>query len=242
MSEPEGFTQVLLLGDEKRSADVAAALWAALLEVEVFYTPYRKVPVQRFYLGDGPPVSLDPRLTEAQRAMVGRFSIGPMRERARGRFGKVDQEQLARYVHDALRAFGGDDHSLIVTDFEITPPPDSRYIIWGGVSGGAVVSSAPLDPRYWRMPEERRSAVLKHRVRTACLSITGEWLGFSRCENTTCFLYDNVDSVTTLDTMVQFGAEHKVADLAFRGFAPVNTEPERVQLVIERPPTGELLA
>jgi hypothetical protein len=239
VSAPERFTQALVLGDPKRSHDVAAALWAALLEVQAFYAPYRQVSMRRFYLGDFVPQSLISRLTKDELWRQGGVSLDQLR-RAKGPFVRANKETVDAFVRRELAVPKG-DRLLVVTDFEITPPAGWRYIIWDDVNGTEVVSTAPVDPRYWRMAEDQRVAVIKHRVRTACLSVIGDWLGLTPCENETCFLYSDVESSTVLDTMVHLGEEHKVSVLAWRGFEPLVDDPERVQPVIERPATGQPL-
>ncbi len=111
--------------------------------------------------------------------------------------------------------------TLLVTDLELTPPNDWRYIIWDGMPLGTVASIAPLDPVYWGEPfadERERARTVKHRTRAACMSIVGSLVGLERCQNEECFLYFNVDSVTRLDDWRYIGAEHGVAELSRRGF------------------------
>src|SRR4029453_2495881 len=112
--------------------------------------------------------------------------------------------------------------SLVVTDIELTPPPEGRYIIWDQFPLGAVASVAPLDPEYWREPydsEQQRVVIAKRRVRAACVSIVGALIGLHRCQNESCFLYANVGSVVRLDEMELIGPEHGVAELTNRGFS-----------------------
>ena len=110
-----------------------------------------------------------------------------------------------------------------------------RYIIWDGSQNDGVVSVAPTDPKYWRQQDAARVATIKHRVRTACLSLAGEFLGFSRCENPSCLLYGNVDSVLALDLMSEFGLEHDVQGLTGFGFEPVVREPANLQTPVTSP-------
>jgi predicted Zn-dependent protease len=114
---------------------------------------------------------------------------------------------------------------LIVADYELTPPPTWRYIVWDVIPSGAVVSIAPIDPVYWSEPvtdTTHRTKVIKMRARAACMSVIGSLLGLQRCDNPNCFLYANVDSVVRLDDMAVVGPEHGVAELTGRGFAPTD--------------------
>ena len=103
----------------------------------------------------------------------------------------VDARVLGALVQEAVQPTGW---TLIVTDIELQPPPDWRYIISDGFVGGAVVSTAPLDPRYWREPidsETHRVRVLKTRARAACISVVGSLLGLQHCSNYDCFLFSD---------------------------------------------------
>src|SRR5262245_55590428 len=86
--------------------------------------------------------------------------------------------------------------TVIVTDVEIAPPADWRYIIWDAFPEGVVVSLAPLDPLYWgeRTSADERVGTIKSRVRAANLSIVGQLVGLTRCDNDECFLFADVDS------------------------------------------------
>ena len=92
-----------------------------------------------------------------------------------------------------------------------------------------MVSAAPTDPMFWRQHDPFRVATIKQRIRAACLGIAGEHIGFESCDNPTCFLFNDVDSVTTLDSMLEFGPEHSVVELTGRGFEPQPTHPATVQ-------------
>jgi hypothetical protein len=98
---------------------------------------------------------------------------------------------------------------FIVTDHSITPPEGWRYIIWDGTeTDDAVASIVPLDPETWGIDDKNRMATIKHRIRTACLSSIGQFLGLATCRTPTCFLKKPVDSVTDLDVMRSLGPEH----------------------------------
>jgi hypothetical protein len=135
----------------------------------------------------------------------------------------VDHSALASSIREQLNL----DYSsplILVTNQPITPPPQWRYTIWQPVVGGVVLSTAALDPAYWEGPAARdasvnRLRVLKHRTRAANAGVLGSLIGFYRCDNPACFLFADIDSVTRLDDMLYFGAEHAVPDLTGRGFA-----------------------
>jgi hypothetical protein len=80
-------------------------------------------------------------------------------------------------------------------------------------------------------------AIIKHRIRTAGLSVVGTFLGLKRCDEENCFLFDDVDSVTRLDDMVYLGGDHGLPELANRGFATRPDDPNRVQTIepVRRP-------
>ena len=118
---------------------------------------------------------------------------------------------------------------MLVTDQELTPPKGWRYIIWDEIQSGTAISIAPTDPVYWRYSDENRVAIIKHRIRTAGLSVAGTFLGLKRCEEENCFLYDDVDSVTRLDEMVYLSGHHGLQELANRGFVTRPDDPNRVQ-------------
>lgn len=143
------------------------------------------------------------------------------------RTGQVyDQRAVGALVKDILGVPGT---QLIVTDLELIPPYDWRYIIWDVVEMGVVASITPLDPAYWgiRMGARERVGKIKARTRAACASVVGSLLGLRRCDNETCYLYADVDSVLRLDDMVHLGEEHGVERLAFRGFSLLAEEPEQ---------------
>jgi hypothetical protein len=133
---------------------------------------------------------------------------------------------------------------MIVTDRPITPPENWRYIIWESwpetAPINAVISAAPLDPNYWGDSNPDRISIIKDRVRTAALSVCGEFLGFEGCQNPRCFLCEQVDSVNALDLMSRLGEEHEgeMAKLVGQGFDRVVADPNIVQDVKEMPRRG----
>jgi len=255
MSDPVRIVQVLLLVDGETSLEVGPALWAMLLEIERFYNMDRpRISFQRFYISPQVPKvnlldtarrNLDRLLRGGKAVDDALMQLSPAQrvEKAvsskdsTGRFRRTcDQRKLGQVVRDLI-GIGPDAGLLfIVTDREITPPPEWRYIIWDDFEGGAVVSMVPTDPKYWRHPDPGRIATIKHRVRTAALSITGQFLGLERCENPGCFLYADVGSVTNLDLMTHLGDEHELPKLAGRGFQPAGADPAVVQSVVETRP------
>jgi hypothetical protein len=118
---------------------------------------------------------------------------------------------------------------MIVTDQEIEPPADWRYIIWSEFSNGQVVSVAPTDPSYWRERSANRLGAIKHRVRTAGMCIVGVALGLTRCDNPRCFLFGQVSSAEVLDSMVVLGGEHSWTLLTGWGYSPRPTDPSHMQ-------------
>lgn len=119
------------------------------------------------------------------------------------------------------------DRILVLTNLEVTPPPDWAYILWSRVRGDYVVSIAPMDPTYWLIvSSEDRFATIKQRARTACLNVVGQQIGLERCRNFRCFLRHSVQSVNQLDEMVVLGPEHEIIELANKGFASYDGEDE----------------
>lgn len=142
----------------------------------------------------------------------------------------VDAGVLGALVQEVVQPTGW---TLILTDIELEPPLDWRYIIWRSFPQGAVVSTATLDPRYWREPVEsevHRVLMIKARARAACISVVGSLIGLERCSNPECFLFKDVDSLVRLDDMKFVGPEHDVAELTFRGFGP-GDDPAAIQSV-----------
>lgn len=157
----------------------------------------------------------------------------------RGRFSRTyDSEKIIKLVENTI----GEDEirarAVIVIDKELTPPSQWRYVIWFN----RVISTLPIDPLYWGHQNTLRIAVIKHRVRTACLQVVGQLLGIGRCLNETCFMYRNVDSVVRLDKMLRFGDEHSsLCELANYGFDPKTSNPGETQPVVKIDlPRGEL--
>jgi hypothetical protein len=205
---------VIALGSEENAKDLGAMLWTVLGEVSAFYNfDEQRAWFTRTWIGKR---SLAPQHAAKNEIIDEKLDEDwwkPLRKQRRF----VDQRTLASRLHSMAPDRTG--RQIIVTDQTITPPPEWRYIIWEGLTAGnAVVSIATLDPKYWGDRDPHRVNTIKHRSRAALMSITGTSLGFRRCENSRCFLYANVDSVTALDPMVAIGVEHAVPGLINRGF------------------------
>lgn len=234
MPEPATILQILLLKDEAESRELDRALWAAFQEIEAFYNRDQlRARFKRFYMSKTSPGSwLD--------SVLGRWKDSNWShiqddfwKKASGRYSNTcDQQRLAELVSEQLGSAESGDLRLIVTDQEMTPPKGWSYIIWDGIPHGAMVSIAPIDPRYWREDEADRINVIKHRVRTALLCATGQLLGFERCENEHCFLFSDVDSVVRLDEMIELGDEHQVTALVGYGYRPLVPDPNKVQDIV----------
>jgi predicted Zn-dependent protease len=256
-SGPIDIVQVLLLFDEKNSTEYGLALWAALNEAEAFYntgaTPRMKV--QRFYISPSIPSAgiIDTITRSVSKLFVSTtyaLDVLSQDERVQAQVADADsmrssnaktydQTKLIERARDNLLVKPLSNQAatiplMIVTDRPITPPEDWRYIIWEtwpSPANNAVISAAPLDPKYWGDPDTNRIAVLKDRVRTAAISVCGEFLGLHSCRNPRCFLFDTVDSVTNLDQMSRLGQEHRseVEDLVGLGFDRIVSDPNIIQ-------------
>jgi predicted Zn-dependent protease len=253
---PAKIIQALALFEEKNSAEYGLALWAAFHEVERFYrTAGAVVEYRRFYIAPSPPSpsflqsithALDKWIPggelqsalELLRQNEVRSSAAPSAELSPdSRRRTYDQTRLGAIIRKMVDPQLSGDHLMIVTDRPITPPPKWRYIIWENDpnTNTSVISTAPLDPDYWRDRDPHRVLTVKTRTRNAALSITGELIGLERCENPSCFLFDDVDSVTVLDEMQELGKEHGITKLVGYGFDDVVNDPTLVQPATTQP-------
>lgn len=247
----EKIVQVLLLSDDKFNVEMGPLLWAALIEAESFYnasvSTHRKF--ERYYAAPSVP-KLNTFGTTFRGLGRRLFGDSGMRESlellsadqsisnsavdyadASGRYAKTyNRDKLADAVRKLVKS--NDAFLEIVTDRELTPPRDWRYIIWGDIDQGSVISTAPLDPHYWRDRDTDRVSSIKHRARTAILAVTGEALGMQRCQNPTCFLFEFVESVLALDLMTELGPEHSVPDLVGVTFEPFS-DPGTIQRIVQ---------
>jgi hypothetical protein len=141
-----------------------------------------------------------------------------------------DQKKIARVLRERLPQVKSSDCMIVMTDQSITPPKEWRYILWSAFKDAgawnAVISMAPMDPRYWRDSNSERVKTLTSRAQAANLAVTGSLLGLERCENSECFLFSDVNSVLVLDDMRGIGPEHD-SDLS----AGVKTEQTRQETV-----------
>jgi hypothetical protein len=253
--------QVLLFRDSTNSKELGEALWAAAKEVENFYKLGEQPAVfRRIYLSEVIPETINRSITGTNlpllRKILGFFSgtadqdinketpeltIGGRQSESRWKKveGKFARTYDAEKILQMVRELAGEEQStinpVVVTDVMLTPPPEWRYIIWDGDKTGTVISIPPTDPKFWRIRDPNRIAIIKHRVRTAFLSTVGESIGLKRCDNERCFLFGDVDSVTRLDSMVVLGPEHNIKALKQRGFEIMPTDPTKVQVVTENP-------
>lgn len=262
MSDLINIIQVLLLIEERNSRDYGLALWAALHEVEKLYNfPGRRVNFRRFYVS--PYVPSAPNFLESAARNIGKL-IGliesgsaleslhqnervekrdpvPAMELLSSRARAYDQNMLVALTREQLvredpNQVAKTSRLLIVTDQLIIPPRGWRYIIWDEVEDDAVISVAPLDPEYWGDQEPNRVATIKNRTRAAALALVGMFLDQKRCGNPRCYLYEDVDSVLTLDRMRGFGPEHSLGqELGGRGFESSTGDPTRIDEVVTRP-------
>jgi predicted Zn-dependent protease len=239
--------QAVALFDEKSAIDYGLALWAALLEAEKFYRRAgAEIEYRRFYFAPSPPSS---SFFEKISKQFGKFVPGqPMKtaldflrdEQIRSSTDTLtsvpqgprriyDQRILANVVRHLVDPQTSGDHLMIITDQSIIPPKKWRYIIWESDEKTSVISAAPLDPEYWRDKDPNRVQTIKTRTRNAVLSIVGSLIGLERCENPTCFQYNDVDSVTVLDEMQSLGPEHGLDKLAGYGFEDMVSDPTAIQ-------------
>jgi predicted Zn-dependent protease len=255
-TQPVKLIQALALFDEKNSLDYGLALWAAFHEIESFYRMTgTAVEYRRFYIAPKAPASslLDGLLHRLGSVLPGGqvvralellnqdqiiSSAAPSAEMADSTKRTYDQVKLASIIRNLIDSGGHDSHLMIITDRPITPPRKWRYIIWQEDPdfNSSVISVAPLDPHYWRDLDPDRVMTIKRRMRNAGLSITGGLIGISHCKNERCFLFDDVDSVTVLDDMLEMGSEHGIEAISGAGFDDDRVkDPTALQPVVVRP-------
>jgi hypothetical protein len=232
----------LFLTDANAAVTVGRALWAALCEVEEFFSGVGRlnVPIGRsehvvdvlptFRKAILAPAKLDDL---ASRPDVEELAT-PRYESARSKLarvdslGRVDCQELGTQLRSTLES---KDILVVVTDIEIVPPTHLRYLIWDVFIDGALVSTAPISPRYWGEWDTAYGdpvRVMKWRTRAACLAVVGSLLGMTRCYDDRCYLYQTIDAVTRLDGMVHVGKEHGVDRLTGYGFPDFEATPEAI--------------
>ena len=206
--------QILLLKDERSIKELSEPLVSLFREVEgLFNFGEPRAEFRHWWLNTEDRPEMGPsgfsRIALADdfwKAALGRYAS------------TYDAGQLGEFVDRALPPEG---KKLIVTDQELVPPPDWRYIIWDECTNGEVVSTVPTDPEYWGNRNAPREVTIKQRVRSACMNVVGGFLGLSRCQNERCFMFENVDSVMRLDNMVLLGEEHGIAGLSNKGYSEI---------------------
>jgi hypothetical protein len=238
VSEPVPILQVLLFRDDKASQELGPTLWAAFQEVENLYNTGRaRGAFRRYYMAESVPPGVLPGLPPGWESLRAILRTQDVWRAAAGKYTRTyDHVKLAERVRSLLSPEAGPEFRLLlVTDQEITPPPEWRYMLWAGNNYEEVVSTAPMDPLYWEQDEPHRLMTIKHRARVACCCVVGEFVGLKRCNNSHCFLHTPVDSVTELDAQVRVGKEHKIRELTGRGFSTSADDPARVQDVVTSP-------
>lgn len=128
----------------------------------------------------------------------------------RGRFSRtLDFDKLSKQVRSATAGFiKATEPLVIVVNQELTPPPEWRYLLWDTKELTSVISANQMDPSYLSVGQENRFDVIERRLRAAMFCSVGESLGLSRCDNDACYMRRDVLSVTDLDAMNSYGAEH----------------------------------
>jgi hypothetical protein len=200
-----------MLSQPEHLTETGPALWAMLQEVVALYNVDGDVVLpERWCVMPERVPALGAVVADDEQIVIGRHEMDRLFETASGRYeGTLDAGPLAERVHALLAERGVEPAALhLVTDQELTPPPEWRYILWDGKDDWGVVSLAPMDPNYWGMLTPDRTRQIKSRARAASISHVGELLGLERCKNPRCFLFANVDSVLRLDRMISIGKEH----------------------------------
>lgn len=249
--------QVLLLRNLRESRELGRVLWAAMKEIETFYNyDQERVVFRRTYLSEEVPSGLQSRHSgflglnkvweylfrrgEDEKEAASTEQFKKTSEASwRAATGKYSQTYKASKIIEIVRTILSAERKIylpvIITDQTLIPPKNWRYIIWDALTDGVVLSTVPLDPEYWRLNDRNRIATIKHRVRTGCLQIIGGLIGLDSCNNKRCFLFDQVDSVTRLDYMVELGPEHRIEAISERGFGSHARDPSIVQSIEENP-------
>jgi predicted Zn-dependent protease len=232
----QSVAQVLLFHDETLALELAPVLWPAFREVERFWALQPDRPTFTNYLWGRVPVG-DATISKLGVPEPAKDLKNKQWERSRGKLSRtVDPDHLGKAVRDLLET--SPDIVVVVTDQELMPPPNWRYMIAcdaTSVDGMSLVSTAPIDPRYWSQDSADRLSIIKHRVRSAVLGIVGEWLGVRACDNPQCVMCEPLDTVYALDSMVMLGKEHPIPELAMRGFDPRPDNPANTQPIVIHP-------
>jgi hypothetical protein len=225
-------TQVAVVHEPGAASEFGELLWTAFAEVAAFYNHGRtRAKFERRWIGAGaPPVIstsdvLDRELDDDWWDSV-RSSSTLL----------IDHQSLAKAVR---QMFSRQERLIIVTDEELKPPAGWRYVISEDVTTGrhdGVASFAPLDPLYWGDADPRRLQTMKRRIRGTLMGMVGERLGFEPCDNSKCFLFADVDSVTVLDGMSTIGPEHPGAGpLTDKVFGGETAGSLGLEAIVDRP-------
>jgi hypothetical protein len=204
---------VLLVREPETLDSLGPALWATFEEVEKLYNLDRQLArFSRTCVAPEMPAGLTARIRsdDSLRPDVGEWN--DLWDQCGGSYSDtIDQRclvgRLKKMLGHTPRPLNAS--AIVVTDEELTPPPQWRYILWEACDGVTVVSTAAMDPEYWGISDPDRLRTLKHRVRASCMCAVGMALGFDRCENEQCYLFEKVDSVLRLDLMRTIGREHR---------------------------------
>lgn len=211
MGIPIFVAEVLLLRESLSVEELGEILWSVFQEVENFYSAasldaeFRRLrmgTVNPFPSSSSPDIETPEESWNSSRGQF-RSTVDPLRI----------MEMVNRRIAGGPRQLDREQKTLIVTDQEITPPPQWLYKMWetDEKEGSAVVSVPPMDPRSWGRGEASVADLftLKHRVRVSCLRRIGLWSGIRRCGNDACFFFEHVESAEILDIMKVVGTEHQ---------------------------------
>jgi hypothetical protein len=201
---------VLMLHDQAMADEAGVALWTTTEEVEGFYNlGDDKAVFHRLIVAPQLPDDLSREVGSDEFIPLSESDAVGIKEQAHVSYsGTHKQDVVSTYARGVVPSTRADD-LIVITDYEIIPPTDWRYLIWDRTPEGWVISLAPLDPAYWGIGDPDRVATLKRRARAALMGVTGIALGFDRCDNEKCYLFANVDSVNRLDLMIYVGEEHE---------------------------------
>ena len=209
------------------------SLYSAMKEVNLFYTQaFDKPNFNIYYISD--EISDHFRnhleLFDSQIITVENSVLDDALEISRAIGRKYDARKIMNIIKSIITE-SQNGYNVVITNLELSPPYNYRYILWSN----RVISIIPMDPLYWGMDEPERLSIIKHRIRTATLSVVGAILGIGGCNNEYCFRYRNIDSVTRLDYMMMLGPEHRIQSLSGLGFDYFSENPSQVQPIVQDP-------
>src|SRR5688500_8448424 len=128
---------VLLFRDAQFAKTFGPSLWAAMKELELFWREaYPERAFRQHFLAPLVPRAVTRELKDENWKRVNdAVQSEAFWLEARGRYKRcLDQEKLTRQVRGLLDA--PVNLMLLITDQEITPPPEWRYILASGVRNG----------------------------------------------------------------------------------------------------------